>query len=269
MQRGRLNQFQGLGNPEVIMTASKRRIPAWQISFGVALLSLSIACYVIYYTIFAEQGHMLEYLLSNLAFLPIQVLFVTLIFDRMLREQEKQVLLQKMRMAIGVFYSEVGYDLLKYCVSFDQDSATLAAILMPAQWSAKDLQDVKARIRSRDTKIAIQVPALADLQRFLAGKHQFLAALLENPNLLEHDSFTELLWAVFHLAEELAYRKDVSLLPAKDYDHLAGDIKRAYVAVTLEWLDHMAHLQKEYPYLYSLAVRTNPFDPSAHPEVTA
>jgi len=29
----------------------------------------------------------------------------------------------------------------------------------------------------------------------------------------------------------------------------------------------MAHLKKDYPYLFHLAVRTNPFDPKATPEV--
>jgi len=29
----------------------------------------------------------------------------------------------------------------------------------------------------------------------------------------------------------------------------------------------MRHLKKEYPYLFSLAVRTNPFDPRASVEV--
>jgi len=29
----------------------------------------------------------------------------------------------------------------------------------------------------------------------------------------------------------------------------------------VQWLAYMKHLKKEYPYLFSLAVRTNPFDP--------
>jgi len=32
-------------------------------------------------------------------------------------------------------------------------------------------------------------------------------------------------------------------------------------------LAHMEHLKNEYPYLFSLAVRTNPFDPNASVEV--
>lgn len=90
---------------------------------------------------------------------------------------------------------------------------------------------------------------------------------MENPNLLEHDSFTELLWAVFHLTEELAYRESVEDLPISDYRHIAGDIERVYGLVIYEWLAYMKHLQSDYPYLFSLAIRTNPFNDHSSPIV--
>jgi len=31
----------------------------------------------------------------------------------------------------------------------------------------------------------------------------------------------------------------------------------------VEWLSYMEHLQDDYPYLFSLAIRTNPFDQDA------
>jgi hypothetical protein len=68
--------------------------------------------------------------------------------------------------------------------------------------------------------------------------------------------------------EELDSRADVRALPRPDCDHIAGDIKRAYVILLIEWLSYMRHLKNEYPYLFSLAVRTNPFDPKASVEVT-
>ncbi len=92
--------------------------------------------------------------------------------------------------------------------------------------------------------------------------------LLENQNLLEHDSFTDLLWAVFHLSEELTARSDLSALPDKDHEHLSGDIKRAYTHLIREWLKYMKHLKNDYPYLFSLAVRVNPFKTNPTPEVT-
>jgi len=101
----------------------------------------------------------------------------------------------------------------------------------------------------------------------LKEKRQFLLNLLENPNLLEHESFTNLLWAVFHLTEELTLRGSLNGLQKTDCKHLAGDMKRAYHLLILEWLDYMKHLKVNYPYLFSLAVRTNPFDANASVEV--
>jgi len=34
-----------------------------------------------------------------------------------------------------------------------------------------------------------------------------------------------------------------------------------------EWLSYMGHPRGDYPHLYSLAVRINPFDPVAAPEI--
>jgi len=94
-----------------------------------------------------------------------------------------------------------------------------------------------------------------------------LLRLLENPNLLEHEQFTELLWAAFHLADELSHRSSVRDLPETDCRHLSGDIKRTHALLVREWLSHMEHLKVDYPYLFSLAIRTNPFDPNASVEL--
>ncbi len=42
---------------------------------------------------------------------------------------------------------------------------------------------------------------------------------------------------------------------------------RVYSQAVIEWLVYMQHLKKKYPYLFSLAMRTNPFDTNASPIV--
>ena len=106
------------------------------------------------------------------------------------------------------------------------------------------------------------------LKGLLLDKRDFLLRLLENPVLLEHQSFTDLLRAVFHLTEELAYRNSVIDLPEADSLHLAGDIKRAYHLIVSEWISYMKYLKNNYPFLFSLAIRTNPFDPTASVVIT-
>ena len=67
--------------------------------------------------------------------------------------------------------------------------------------------------------------------------------------------------------ESSAARPDVRELTEADRLHIAIDMKRVYVLLTAEWLDYMKHLRENYPYLFSFAMRTNPFDPSATPEI--
>jgi hypothetical protein len=207
--------------------------------------------------------------MQDLAFIPVQVLLVTLIIHQLLTWREKQALLRKLHMVIGTFYSEVGRDLLKCLVALDPKSGELAQRLaVTNHWSDREFREVRRRIRKHENGLTVTPEDFSRLRAFLVSKQPFLLGLLQNPNLLEHDAFSELLWAVFHLAEELSYRSDVTRLPAPDYQHLTGDIRRAYGALMVQWVDHMNHLRTHYPYLFSLAMRINPFDPHARPEVT-
>jgi len=126
---------------------------------------------------------------------------------------------------------------------------------------------VKNRLKHYDYGVKIQKVNLMHLRDFFLAKKEFLLRLLENPNLLEHESFTELLLAVFHLVEELVVREDIVSIPDSDQHHIAGDIRRAYTLLVYQWLEYMGHLKSQYPYLFSLAMRMNPFDENASPIV--
>ncbi len=99
------------------------------------------------------------------------------------------------------------------------------------------------------------------------NKRSLLVGLLQNPVLMEHESFTDLLLAIYHFTEELSHGKDLRNLPGSDLKHLSGDVERAYHILVDQWLDYMSYLKSNYPYLFSLAMRTNPFDQEATPVV--
>ena len=42
-----------------------------------------------------------------------------------------------------------------------------------------------------------------------------------------------------------------------------GDINRVYAILVREWIHYLRHLKERYPYLFSFAVRTNPFNQTA------
>lgn len=244
-----------------------RRLP-WKVRLGLGLVALSAALYVVHFAIFRDSKHIFLYLVGDIAFLPMDVLLVTLILHQVLTGQERRAMLRKMNMVIGSFYSEVGTELMRLLAGFDPEVEKLQGELrVTKDWTEGEFARVRARVRGHKVAADCRRGDLDGLRAFLVGRRVFLLGLLQNPNLLEHETFTELLWAVFHLTEELAQRRDVGQLPDTDLAHLAGDIQRAYGLLIGQWLDYMQHLKADYPYLFSLAMRTNPFDPTAAPEV--
>jgi hypothetical protein len=242
----------------------------WDVKLGVILVLLSALLYAGHYVVFEDQHHIFIYMVGDIAFVPIEVLLITMILHRVLERREKQAMLKKMNMAIGAFFSEVGTPLVKHLDHFDTQADELARrMIVENEWTDADFAQVEADLRRHSYAIDSGRGDLAALREFLAQRRQFLLSLLGNPNLLEHESFADLLWAVFHLTEELVSRSDLSQSPESDLRHLGGDIARAYRSLLLEWLAYMKHLRDDYPYLFSLAARTNPFNPAATAEVMA
>jgi len=207
-------------------------------------------------------------LLGDVAFVPIEVLLVTLIIHRVLSVREKRAVLDKLNMVVGSFFSEAGNELLRFLRSFDtEDHQGDDLLRVRSNWDEKEFKKAVARVESYACSIDSKKGELSELREFLVRQRAFLLRLLENPVLLEHESFTDLLWAVFHLADELAHRDASLQLTAPDYAHLSGDIKRVYVRLIGQWLHYLQHLRKRYPYLFSLALRLNPFDPQASVQV--
>lgn len=244
-----------------------KRLFHWQILFALILVALSAFFYFLHYLLFRDPHYLLNYFISNLAFLFLDVLIVMLVLQGLLQYREKRAVLKKLNMVIGSFYIEVGTGLMKTLSGFAPDSSAHAALIIGANWNDQDFAKTRKWFRENEVRLESRQGDLDQLKTFLQGKRSFLLDLLENGNLLEHESFTDLLWAIFHLTDELAHRTDFRHLPEADFRHLTGDMQRAYGQLIREWLNFMKHLKQSYPYLYSLAIRTNPFDPHAAVEV--
>jgi hypothetical protein len=233
---------------------------------ALAFLALSGIVYFAHYLVFRDVHHIFIYMIGDLAFLPLEVLLVVLIIERVLANREKRDKLEKLNMVVGAFFAEVGdhllNDLLKY---FDNRSEITARLNVTSEWTKRDFR--RAAKYAYHLKVALDYHKLdlEELRSFLAQKRTFLLTLLENPNLLEHDRFTDLLWAVTHLDEELEARPSLADLPDNDLEHLAGDIQRMYDHLASEWLDYVEHLKTKYPFLFSLVLRTHPFQESPSP----
>ncbi|NVO67348.1 hypothetical protein [Methanofollis tationis] len=190
--------------------------------------------------------------------------------NQLLSVRAKRERLEKMNMVIGTFFSEVGTNLLVRLSDRDPNLSSIKEDLVVGNdWSDADFARVRKHLEAYSSAVTIDPAELVVLKEYLIKKRNFLLRLLENPMLLEHGPFTEVLRAVFHLTDELERREDLAGTPESDQKHLAGDINRAYRLLALAWLDYMKYLKNNYPYLFSLAMRTNPFDETASPVVKA
>ena len=89
---------------------------------AIAFLVVSAIAYFIHYLIFRDVHHIFIYMIGDLAFVPLEVLLVVLIIERVLVRREKQAKLQKLNMVVGAFFTEVGVGFfvasLSACFSF-------------------------------------------------------------------------------------------------------------------------------------------------------
>lgn len=240
----------------------------FQIFFASALIFLSTLLYMIHFIIFKDSHHIFIYLLGDIAFVPVEVLLVTIVLHNILVMREKKNILRKLNMVIGSFFSEVGTRLIFVFNESDKSEISPAEKMLDiAKWKKSDFEQKQKYFARLKLSSAIKGEKLDELKAYLSRRREFLLHLLGNPNLLEHETFTDMIWAVFHLTEELCHRKTVATLTDSDYEHLNGDISRAYNRLTVEWIKYMKHLKYDYPYLFSLAARINPYDKNAKAEV--
>jgi len=171
------------------------------------LVASSAATYTVHYLLFHDAHHVFLYLVGDIAFVPIEVLLVAIVIERLLARHERHRLLHKMNMVIGTFFSELGTRLLADMTTcLENRDEVLPSLAVTARWQAADYRKALARAAAVEYRFAMDRLDPEAICRTLAGQRNLLAMLLANPTLLEHEQFTDLLWAVFHLMEELEAR---------------------------------------------------------------
>ncbi|MGH4138148.1 hypothetical protein [Clostridium sp.] len=232
----------------------------WRVKFAILLILSSVLLYSFHYFIFRDAHHIFIYLVGDLAFIPIEVLLVSLVVDGVIKIRERQGLIEKLNLIIGVYFNEVGTNILKYCTLIDPYLDEIANFLIVKRnWEEKDFKKALEKCKNYNYEIEFHKIDLEKMNEFLLSKRGFLLRLLENPNLLEHETFTHLLTAVFHLEDELSSR-NLSELRDDEKEHLEIDIKRVYNASVSQWVLYMKHLKNTFPYLFVTAMSNNPFD---------
>jgi hypothetical protein len=234
--------------------------------FALLLVLISVTIYLVEYLAFHELRDMVFYTILDLAFLPIQVLLVGIVIDRIITGRELEEKIRKLNMVVGTFFSEIGNELSTMLLtSTDQREQIIRSLNVNADWKKSDFIRAQA-LAAKEAGVSFDQINFEALKTFLSRKRSFLLVLMENPNLLEHERFTDLLLSSFHLTEELESRPSLVNLPGPDIAHLETDTLRVYRHLVVEWLDYMQHVKLSYPFLYSHYLRIHPFqdNPSAY-----
>lgn len=234
----------------------------WQIMLGVALVALSVMFYSFHYLIFRDTHHIFIYLVGDIAFVPIEVLMVTIIIEEVLKQREKRITERNLEMIIGVFFHEMGAELLQLMQHYMPGAENLKLKLDPRQmteWEVADYQKMIGDVEGIDTDFLCEGCDLTPLRRFLNQKQELLLRMLENPSLPGNDELADMLWAITHISDELHVRPHIDNLGHEDAEHIKYDFSRAYDLLLVEWLKYVVHLKREYPFMYLASLRYGPF----------
>jgi hypothetical protein len=246
-----------------------RRERRFLLAVGVGLVAIAAVLYALNILVFRASRDTFYYFWIDMAFIPLEVLFVAVIVERVISRREKGAIAQKLNMVIGAFFSELGTPLLAKLLPTMREAGDIREHMhLKASWKKDDFSGASQYARGLKSEIDLSQVDLYDLRTYLLEKRDFILRLLENPNLIEHDRFTDLLWAVMHVVDELEARPVLTGLQHADEAHLQLDVRRAYNALLAEWVLYVEHLKTNYPYLFSLVVRTHPFQDNPSPTVS-
>lgn len=236
-----------------------------RVILGVGLILLSVLLHSVHYVLFHDMHHLMVFLVADIAFIPLEVFFVSMVLDRLIEKREHAKTVNKMNMIVGLFYQEVGNSLLTEFVRADR-GLDLGDISADYTWGPDEYKELKTAIEAHPHTIDIEALNIMKVDMLLSKFQPNVLGLITNQALQEHERFTDLLMSITHLFEEIKQRTS-QRLTKHDREHLTGDVERVYGRLSLLWVDYLQYLQKEYPFLFLTAVTNNPYDVRERAEI--
>ena len=194
----------------------------------ISLLLVSALIYACQILIFREPRTTFFYLLQDFAFLPATVAIATVVVGQVLSERERRERMEKTR--------------------------DLRGILIRNSREELSLEEAQRKLREARILLRVDEDAFYCVKRLILEHRTALLVISSNPLLLENESFTELLWGIFHLTDEFRLRGDFPDLPPAVQKHLNQDMEKVLRLLLLNWVGNVRYLKKQYPDFYKNAV---------------
>jgi hypothetical protein len=133
--------------------------------FGSCLVLLSLALYLAHYLIFRDAEHIFVFFLGDLAFLPVEVLLVTLVLHRLLENRERRSKFRKLNMVIGAFFTRLGHGFLP---TYRMQIWTLRRYVKPCgerDWPEQEFSAVSMRLKGHSFEVSMDKVDLPSLKK--------------------------------------------------------------------------------------------------------
>ena len=181
---------------------------SWKVKFSIVMVLLIIIIYGSNYLVLGDAEHIISYIWTHLGFIPVDILVVAFLLDEIIEKKEKEAMLEKLDMLMSTFFSEVGNELITQLSTANKYKASTENLKSIKDWDEKDFDNKLDELKGASLDFQADIPAekreefLETLGNLLASKREFIINMINNPNLLEKEEFTELVNAILHLDEE-------------------------------------------------------------------
>lgn len=224
------------------------------------LLCASALLYAIHYLIFRDLHHLAIFGLHELAFVPLEVILVTLGLDQLVEKTHREEARSKVSIIETLYFNESGGTMLRYLASFDPDAARLRELLQVTEdWHSSDFRQAIRQLKSYPFLLDLDRIDFFGLHYHLSQRHEYYRSMLENPALTQSEAFTEMIMKIYLLWEELDGRTNLYQLPEKDRSYLAELLHEIYRELTEYWLDNVYNHSIHNRFRLHRAIESNPF----------
>ncbi len=224
------------------------------------LLCASALLYAIHYLIFRDLHHLAIFGLHELAFVPLEVILVTLGLDQLVEKTHREEARSKVSIIETLYFNESGGTMLRYLTSCDPDAARLRELLQVTEdWHSSDFRQAIRQLKSYPFLLDLDRIDFFGLHYHLSQRHEYYRSMLENPALTQSEAFTEMIMKIYLLWEELDGRTNLYQLPEKDRNYLAELLHEIYRELTEYWLDNVYNHSIHNRFRLHRAIESNPF----------
>ncbi|MDD5922790.1 MAG: hypothetical protein PUC44_06395 [Eubacteriales bacterium] len=213
------------------------------------LAAVSAGIYALQILFFHDPGTTFFYIFQDLAFIPISIAITTVVVGSIMDERSKRDSRAKTRMLMGTFFSGIGAKLMVVLLRA-ADHTIAAKDAMASCYSRVPEEERIERIRQTDFNITLDQETYDQTRELLEGWETELMILSSNPLLLEHETFTELLFGLFQLMDEFRLRGNYENLNEDAVSHMGEDFSRVLRLLLLCAFENRKYTQENFPVFY-------------------